>query len=392
MRPIAVTGIGVVSAAGRGARASRDAAFEGRSSLGPLTRFRSPRCGHFPVAEAREVAGDPAVSRTVALGRIALAEAIEASGIDPEALRTAGIAAGTCVGGMTETEDAIAAILSGGSPDPAVWRRHECGSVTAALADGAGLEGPALTVSNACSSGAQAIATAADLIDAGEAEVMVAGGADALCLLTLNGFASLLAMDPEGCRPFDRDRKGMSLGEGAAFLVLEGLDRARARGARIQALIAGFANTCDAHHPTAPDPEGKGIEAAVGTALEMAGIAPGAVDYVNAHGTGTPDNDRAEGRALSRIFAGAVPPVSSTKRVFGHTLAATGAIEAALCILAIRDGFLPGNCGLVDPDPDCAIVPLAASRPGRPRAILSNSFGFGGNNTVLCIASPDLAP
>jgi 3-oxoacyl-[acyl-carrier-protein] synthase II len=393
MRPIAVTGLGVLSAAGRGAEAARAAAMEGRSGLDGLTLLRSERCGHFPVAEVKE-ADQPGVPRTVLLGRVALAEALFAAGLAPgaPARAAAGLSLGTCVGGMPESERAVKTLLSGGSPDPAVWLHHECASTTCTLAREAGLEGPAVTISNACSSGAQAIAEAADLIDAGEVDLMAAGGVDALCLLTLNGFASLLAMDPRGCRPFDRSRKGMSLGEGAGFLVLESAEHARARGAEVLALLMGSSNTCDAYHPTAPDPTGKGVESAMRKALERSAIRPGDVDYVNAHGTGTPDNDRAEGQALARIFAGRIPPISSTKRVFGHTLAATGAIEAAVSILALRTGFLPGTCGLVEIDPECGIEPLMESRPGAPRVVLSNSFGFGGNNTVLCFARPDFQP
>jgi len=216
---------------------------------------------------------------------------------------------------------------------------------------------------------------------------MVAGGTDALCRLTLNGFASLLVIDPLGCRPFDVARAGMSLGEGAAFLVLEAEEEVHARGGRILARMAGSGNSCDAHHATAPDPDGRGAEAAMRGALEDARIAPARIDYVNAHGTGTADNDRAEGRALVRLFGPAPPPVSSTKRVFGHALGAAGAIEAAVCVLALNQGFLPGTPGFGAPDPDCGIVPLREAVDLRPRAVLSNSFGFGGNNTVLCFTA-----
>jgi len=184
----------------------------------------------------------------------------------------------------------------------------------------------------------------------------------------------------------------MSLGEGAAFVVLEDEGRARARGARPAAIYLGAGNTCDAHHSTAPDPEGRGAEAAMREALAEAGLEPSRIEYVNAHGTGTPDNDRAEGKALSRVFGSAAPPISSTKRVFGHTLAGAGAIEAVVCIIALEKGFLPGTSGLETPDPDCIVSPLAESRPGRPRFVLSNSFGFGGNNTVICLAHPESDP
>ena len=393
MTRVVVTGLGIVSAAGTGLEANRQAIQEGRSGLGRLTRFPSPRCGHFPVAEVDGVDRLPGFPRTVALGRVALREALASAGLDGEAgearelLRRAGIAAGTCVGGMPETEAAVEGVLAGQMPDPSVWLHHECAFTTHALAGEWDIRGPAMTISNACSSGAQAIASAADLLLAGEAKVAVAGGVDAITRLTLNGFASLLVMDPQGCRPFDRHRKGMSLGEGAAFLVLEEEGHALHRGARALAVLAGSANTCDAFHPTAPDPEGRGAEEAMRQALARAGIDPSGVDYVNAHGTGTPENDRAEGRALARVFGERAPPVSSTKRVFGHTLAAAGAIEAVVSVLALVTGVLPGTCGLSEADPECVIQPLAESLRAAPRVVLSNSFGFGGNNTVLCFTA-----
>jgi 3-oxoacyl-(acyl-carrier-protein) synthase len=380
-RRVCITGLGMTTAAGRGVAANEAALRECRSGLGPLRRFRSPRCGHLPVAEVEET-GAP---RTVALAMGALREALAMAA--PPRLRDAGLAVGTTVGGMPESEAALDGILLGREVGSEVWDRHPCGHTTRSLAEGCGLEGPALTLSTACSSGAEAIATAAELVAAGDAEIMVAGGVDALCRMTLNGFASLLVVDPEGCRPFDVARMGMSLGEGAAFVVLEAEERVRARGGEILARFAGSGNSCDAHHATAPDPEGRGAEAAMRLALERAALGPSRIDYVNAHGTGTPDNDRAEGRAILRVFGASPPPVSSTKRVFGHALGAAGAIEAVACVLALRGSFLPGTPGFATPDPDCGIVPLRTSVASRPRAVLSNSFGFGGNNTVLCFTA-----
>ncbi len=387
---IAITGMGIVSAAGTGLDATGDALRAGRSGLRPLTRFASERCGHFPVAEVRDLTSRE--YRTVALGRLALRDALAAAGLAAATSQVRdriALVVGTTVGGMPETEEGAAALLAGTSADHAVWVRNECARTSTLLADDAQLGGPVLTVSNACASGAQALATGVELLRARLASIVVAGGVDALCRFTLNGFASLLAIDPEGCRPFDASRKGMSLGEGAAFLVLELERDAAARGAQVAALWLGSGNSCDAYHATAPDPEGRGGAAAMRAALREARLAPDAVQYVNAHGTGTPDNDRAEGRALVDVFGTRVPAVSSTKRVFGHTLAAAGAIEAVVCVLALRDGFLPGTCGLTTPDPECRVVPLLESRPARPRIVMSNSFGFGGNNTVLCLGHPE---
>lgn len=378
-REVAITGLGILSAAGRGIDETERALRAGRSGLGKLERFASPRHGHCRVGEVRGVEETP---RTVALARVALREALDAARLACPRERIA-LVLGTCVGGMPETERAVAASLAGDAFDERVWLSHACASTTRVLADEFELGGPLMTVSNACSSGAQALATASELLESGFADAVVAGGADALCRLTLNGFASLLAVDARGCRPFDRNRAGMSLGEGAAFCVLERADEARARGAEARVHLAGFANTCDAYHATAPEPEGRGAEAAMRAALGRAGLEPDAVDYVNAHGTGTKENDSAEGRALLRLFGTRVPPVSSVKGVFGHTLGAAGAIEAVCCALAMTRGFLPGTAGLEEPDPACAIEPLRAPIAARPRVVLSNSFGFGGNNTVL---------
>jgi 3-oxoacyl-[acyl-carrier-protein] synthase-1 len=391
MNPVVVTGMGIVSAAGRGLDETITALRDGRSGLGSLTRFDSPRCGHVPVAEATPSptameagiapADDP---RTLALARDAMAQAVENAGLDAATLAGSGLAVGTCVAGMPESETAVASLLGGGEAAAGVWSRHECAHTSHALATQYGIRGPVTTLSTACSSAAQAIATAFDLVQTGMVDTMIAGGADALCRLTLNGFSSLLNISPEGCRPFDRARDGMSLGEGAAFLVLE-----RAGGSTRTPLaeLRGHGNTCDAHHATAPHPDGLGAERAMITALRMAGVDAGDVDYINAHGTGTVENDRAEGRALRRVFGERDVAISSTKRVFGHTLGAAGAIEAVASILAMREGFVPGTPGFADGDPECAIEPVRTTRAQGVRVVLSNSFGFGGNNSALCFAA-----
>ena len=391
MTRVVITGLGIVSAAGRGVAATEAALRANQDGLGRLTRFATRRAGELPVAEVREPvpAGRP---RLRALAAMALEDAVRDAGLSGADLSRAGLALGTTVGGMPESEDAFAALLAGQPVDPIVWRRHECGVTTAALMEGLALRGPPLTVANACASGAQSLALAGDALRLGLTDVMLAGGADALCKLTLEGFHSLLALDPQGCRPFDRARAGTSLGEGAAFLVLETEERARARGARALAELAGWCCTCDAHHPTAPHPEGLGAEAALRGALAMAGLAPAEVGYVNAHGTGTTDNDLVEGRTLRRVFAGAVPPLSSTKRIFGHALGAAGAIEAVVSVLALARGLLPGTAGLQDPDPACEVEPLRAPAQGAPLAALSASFGFGGNDTVLALRRAEVAP
>src|SRR3989454_2703597 len=247
-----------------------------------------------------------------------------------------------------------------------------------------GLGGPRETVVMACSSGAAALAMAADLIESGAAPRAVAGGVDTITRVCYMGFNALRLLDPEPCRPFDRDRRGMTIGEGAAFLVLESYADARARGARIYAELAGPAVTTDAYHVTAPDPEGSGMIAAIRGALDRARLTPAAVDYANAHGTGTPQNDRIEARALARVFGEGRLLVSSNKSQIGHTMAAAGSLEAAATVLTLTQGVVPATVNLTSVDPevpfDCGPrVPRAAPVPDA----MSNSFGFGGQNVTL---------
>ncbi len=214
----------------------------------------------------------------------------------------------------------------------------------------------------------------------------LAGGVDSLCQLTFCGFHSLKLLSPFPCRPFDRARQGLSLGEGAAFLFLEPLEIAEQRGTPILGVVAGWGCATDAHHMTAPHPEGKGAIAAMRQALTDAGVRPEQVDYVNAHGTATPANDRIEALALAAVFADSMPPTSSTKGATGHTLGAAGAIEAALCALFLAEGFAPPTIGLGEPDPDLKVRHIEPDGLAAPlRVALSTSFGFGGNNAALVI-------
>jgi 3-oxoacyl-[acyl-carrier-protein] synthase II len=294
---------------------------------------------------------------------------------------------------MRETEEAYRRWRAGERPRPSGFVGMPLGTVGAAVAQRLGLLGPRVTVSTACSSGALALVAAADLIRRGDAPVALAVGADALCRLTYAGFDALQALDPEPCRPFDAARRGLSLGEGAAALVLERLDHARARGARIMALVLGAGTTADAHHVTAPHPEGKGAIAAMRAALATADVPAEAIDYVNAHGTGTPQNDAVEVLVLRAVFGARLPriPVSSSKSQLGHCLGAAGALEAVVTVLALDAGVVPSTATLRDPDPACADLDLVPA-PGR-RALLgaavTSSYGFGGHNVSLVLARPD---
>jgi 3-oxoacyl-[acyl-carrier-protein] synthase II len=249
-------------------------------------------------------------------------------------------------------------------------------------------------LSSACSSGANAILVAATWILSGELDVVVAGASDGLCRLTWSGFQALSAMDPEPCRPFDRNRRGMSLGEGAGVLVLERLEQARRRGAQVLALVAGGGLACDAYHLTAPDPEGRGAARAMRAALGQAGIGPEAVGFINAHGTGTPHNDRAELASVREVFGphARACPLSTVKGHIGHCLGAAGAIEAVVTLETLRCGLVPPTAGLTDPELEGEIDFVRGTpRPVVARYGLTNSFGFGGNDASLVLASPEVA-
>ena len=405
-RRVVVTGTGIVSALGWTLEETWAAIEAGRSGLGPLTLFPAPRCGHLPVGEVRgDVAsrsGLPDGSRSDHLAVYAARQAAIQAGIDRQAAIQAGIdrpgafdpdragvVLGALTGGMLLGEEYLEGLLREGAADVAPLRYYECASSADRVAAALELDGFRTTVSTACASGCTAIATACDAIRAGEADLMLAGGVDSLTRLTLNGFASLLIVAPEGCRPFDAARNGMSLGEGAGMLVLEAEEHARARGARILARIEGYAATCDAHHASAPAPNGTGILRAMRLALDAAGMGPDRIDYLNAHGTGTVDNDLAEGQAIEALFGDRPPLLSSTKRFFGHTLAAAGAIEAIVAILALEHQRVPPNLGLDEVDPALRLQPVREVRPARLEVVMSSSLGFGGNNGVLVIGRGD---
>lgn len=392
-----VTGLGVITAAGCGVPAVWDALRSGRSGLGPLTLFASPRHGRHLVGQVREdvdaLAGKVRGSRSDKLAWIAVQEAVKQAGLEPVlhsiAPERISVALGSTVAGMLGTEEVLHRLLREGRQRFGPLRFHECASATELCARLLGARGPCLTLSTACSAGAMAIAAAAELIESGEADVVIAGGADSLSRLTLNGFGSLLLLDPNGCRPFDAARTGISLGEGAGALVLEAEATAMARGARILARLSGWGASCDASHATAPHPEGDGALAAMRLALDRSGLEPGGIDYVSAHGTGTPDNDAMEAKALRRLFGERVPSFSSVKRFFGHTLAASGAIKAVVCIQALQAQAVPGSLGCDIPDPEIGLEPVREFREQRLEHILSNSFGFGGNNAALLFSRVD---
>jgi 3-oxoacyl-[acyl-carrier-protein] synthase II len=317
MRPrIAITGLGAVTALGNGAaaldrglRAARSGNTE--STLFDLQGMRARIGGQAPEPDDALVAGlcSAPASRPDRFGLRAAAEAIAHAGIGPDELAGAACVFGTGTGGLALTERVVVERRAGGHPPSSLLVAHQACSVTDLVARRFAVGGPRTTIMTACSSSATAIGYAADLIRLGRAAVAIAGGAEGLCRLTWAGFGALRATSPEPCRPFDRDRKGLNLGEGAAVMVLESEEHARRRGASILGWFAGYGVTADAHHMTAPHPEGDGAARAMIAALADAGLPAGAVDYVNAHGTATPQNDAAEALALRRVFGDRAAPL-----------------------------------------------------------------------------------
>ena len=391
---VVVTGMGVVSAAGWTLDETWEAIVQGRSGLRALSLFESKRCGKLPVGEVRGDAqarsGLAGGSRSDHLAVWAARQAWADAGLDASCFAPdrGAVVLGALTGGVLFTDEFLSRLHLENRADASHLADRAGCNATDRIAEIFGLGGFRTTVSNACASGGAALGLGCDLIEAGEADVVLAGGVDSLNRVVLNGFNSLMLVSPDGCRPFDAERKGMSVGEGAGVLVLESEDHARARGARVRAWLAGRGNTCDAHHVSAPQPEGRGISEAMRLALEGADLAPTAVDYINAHGTGTADNDLAEAKAIRALFGETPPAVSSTKRFFGHTLAAAGAIEAVVTVLALQRQAIPPNLGLRAVDPKIPLAPVVEYRPAKLDVAMSTSLGFGGNNSAVLFCRP----
>ena len=392
-----ITGVGIVAAPGSNLSEVWQAVANGACGLKPLSLFQSPRYGQVPVGEIRfdltQLGAPLRGSRSDKLGWLAARDAlIDAKLNVSDYADRAGVSLGCSVGGSFDSEQFLINLMKRGIMRPRPTRFHECVSAIETIADHFGLYGPSMGVATACSSGALAIAAAAEMIQTGEADVMLAGGTDSLSRTTWSGFHSLLLVDSQGCRPFDATRAGMSFGEGAAVLILENEETARKRGATIIARLTGWGTSCDAHHATQPHPDGAGALAAMKASLHRADLPASAINYVNAHGTGTRDNDIAEAKALKNLFGEQVPPFSSTKRIFGHALAASGALEAVVCIEALRRQQLPPNPGYFQADPAIGLEPVTKLRPASLTHVMSNSFGFGGNNGTLIFSLPNVEP
>jgi 3-oxoacyl-[acyl-carrier-protein] synthase II len=378
-RRVVVTGMGALTAAGAGVGPFWSACVEGRSTLAAAKHFDTSDLGGVRVGEVDRA--EPAGGKRASdLALCASLEALAAAGLPSGPLPPAsGVALGTCLG---ET------LGPASDPAPTFGARDGLAAPALRLAAAHGLTGPVTTVSAACASGTAAIAAAAACIRRGESDLMLAGGVDALSRFVVSGFWLLRALSSTQVRPFDRRRDGLALGEGAGLLVLEERDRARARQAPILAEVLGAGTAADAYHMTGPSPRGDGVLRAMSAALADARRTPGDVDFVSAHGTGTPFNDRMETLALKRLLGTRAPgvPIDSIKPVIGHTLGAAGALEAILCVQVLREGTIPPTINYGEPDPECDLdyVPGAARRQV-VRCALSTSSAFAGHNAALLL-------
>ncbi|EFK07765.1 beta-ketoacyl synthase, N-terminal domain protein [delta proteobacterium NaphS2] len=369
----AIAGMGLITPLGKGVEQNWHALLKGNTGNGKLTLFDTPEDLSFPVGEVSLPVPPGEFPRTHKLALIAAREAMEYADGPPDA-----IVMGSTTGGMSLTE----ILLKENNMDPALFVHHGAGSVAEYVAKELKCTGPLITVSTACSSGAAAIALALALLRTGRYRRILAGGAESLCRLTYFGFHSLQLIDAKGSHPLDRNRKGLTVSEGAGMLLLEGKTGISDTNV-IEILGAGL--TCDAYHPASPDPEGGGALSAMKYALEDGSIIPTEVDYVNLHGTGTIDNDLAEAKAFNRLFDREKPLVSSVKGAFGHSLSASGAIETVISAKCIETGIAPASVGCVTPDPKLHMNPLRKPVSSTIKTVLSNAFGFGGSNASLAI-------
>jgi 3-oxoacyl-[acyl-carrier-protein] synthase II len=391
---VLVTGAGMISAIGKTVSENLNSIRQRQSGIGRINYISTRHKDEIVVAEVkatneelRKLAGisdNRIYSRTALLGVIAATEAIRNAGIiDIKEFRT-GIISATSVGGIGIVEDNYLNYL-----DPAKTRKYydyletnEFGESTEKIADVLGIRDYLSTINTACSSSANAIMFGARLIKHGLLDRVLVGGTDAISRFTINGFQTLQILDSEICKPFDANRKGLNLGEGAGFLVLE--NEKAAKGKTAICMLAGYGNSNEAFHPTSSSPEGKGAFAAMQKAFRISGISPDKIDYINAHGTGTWQNDLSEGIAIEKLFEKGVPAISSTKAFTGHTLGASGGIEAVLSVLAIQHNLVYPNLNFTTPMPELSFRPNTQLLTDRTiNHVLSNSFGFGGNNSAL---------
>ncbi len=394
-KKIYITGIGIVCAIGNNVIETFNSLASSRSGIGQITLLDTIHKGVIPLAEVKLSAaelldlsgnqGRKDLTRTTLLGMIAASEAIASAGINTSDGYRTGLISATTVGGMDRSENFYTEFLN----DPSKGRlmdvvNHDCADSTERIATQIGITGFITTISTACSSSVNALMLGSNLIKTNQLDRVVVGGTDSVTRFTLNGFNTLMILDKTGCHPFDENRAGLTLGEGAAYLVLESEEVVLKEKKTVLAEVTGYGNANDAYHQTASSPDGTGAWMAMNKALKMSGLNPEEIDYINVHGTGTLNNDLSEGIAIERLFDKNVPLFSSTKPYTGHTLGAAGAVEAVISVLAMRHLMIFPNLNFQTPMKELKIKPVTKLIEHiELKHILSNSFGFGGNNSSV---------
>ena len=387
---VVISGLGIVSALGVGVAENLAALRSSRDAIGAIRNFdtiHNVPAGELSLSneELKRCLGldeRRTISRTSLLGMLAAKEAVQ----DAQITDTSNVAfiSATTVGGIDLTPTFYKEFMNDENRGRLRFvAQHDCASSTEMIRNYCRLGGFSTAISTACSSSANAIIMGARMIQQGLAQTVVAGGTDALCAYTLNGFKSLMILDSAKCRPFDATRAGLNLGEAAAYVVLQKEETAK----QIHCRLAGYANANDAHHQTAMTDEGCGAEQAMRLAMQKADIQPDKIDYINAHGTGTPNNDASEAHAMNAIWHEKLPPFSSTKAFTGHTLAAAGSVEAVFSALAIENNLIWPNLNFSRPMDEIPLVPTTQLLEKEVNTVLSNSFGFGGNCTSLIFSA-----
>jgi 3-oxoacyl-[acyl-carrier-protein] synthase II len=379
-----ITGLGVISAAGTGISDTLDSFRRKERNAGPVSIFKTDL--NCPVFEVKKIPDEYIMekNRTLALALYSVDAALKDAGLGDLAGLRVGVCIGTTVASQLNDLEFYKSYRDIGDAPMEVIERYLKSNVAEFIALKIKADGPALTVVNACSSGTDAIGAAFSWLKNGLCDIVVAGGADELNLIPLCGFSSLSIVNQELCSPFDRDRKGLNLGEGAGFLIMETEDSAKSRGKSSEISVLGYGASADAYHLTAPKPDGAGLEASIYKALAEAGVKPSDVSFVNAHGTGTTDNDLVEGNVLGRIFGNGINFLS-TKGFTGHTLGAAGGLEAAFTAAGLREGWIPASIGFQNQDDKIPVMPVMEETKIEGKYALSTSLAFGGNNAALLL-------
>jgi 3-oxoacyl-[acyl-carrier-protein] synthase-1 len=390
---IFVTGLGIITSIGRDLNETFESVKASRSGIGKLNYIETIH-KDIPVGEVKfsndelidlaELPHTEGYTRTTLMAIIAAKEAAKQANLSENKNLKTGLISGTTVGGMDKSENLYNDFLKDNNEYNVYIETHDCADHTEKVADILNIKDFVSTTSTACSSAANSIMFGARMIKNGLLDRAMVGGAECLSKFHINGFNSLKILDPEPCKPFDRNRAGITLGEGAAYLVIESEESVKVTGNKPLCELTGYGNSCEAFHQTASSPDGFGAYLAMKQALDMSGLQAGEIDYINAHGTGTDNNDVSEGKAIERLFLPKVPAVSSTKSFTGHTTSAAGSVEAIMCILSIKNNFLIPNLNFKERIKELSFGPVAKLVENHEvRNTLSNSFGFGGNNSCL---------